>query len=367
MQKIVADRLRPEPDRDAYGVNEARAALDRIYAWLDTQLAGREWAAGETFSLADCAAAPSLFYADWAHEIAPEHADLRAYRARLLARPSVVRAVDEARPYRTFRWARRTGIDRRRGSSDAPGDVRERSLCLCYRLLTPSSPRRVSMRKIVVGAFVSLDGVMQAPGGPREDPTQGFGFGGWVVPFFDQEFGEEVDRLFQGKPDLLLGRKTYEIFSAYWPYHDEQGPDGGIATLFNQIKKHVVSRSGDVDSSWQGSVLLRDIADVQRLRQTDGPDLVTQGSTELVHALLANDLVDRMTIFTVPVVLGSGKKLFADGSAPHTYTLAGTRVSSTGILIARYERGGEIKIGNTEHENPSSAEAARQERMKRKG
>jgi len=102
MQKIVGDRLRSEPDRDAYGVNEARATLDRIYAWLDTQLTGREWAAGAIFSVADCAAAPSLFYADWAHEIAPAHVNLRAYRARLLARPSVVRAVDEARPYRSY-------------------------------------------------------------------------------------------------------------------------------------------------------------------------------------------------------------------------------------------------------------------------
>jgi glutathione S-transferase len=102
MQKIVVDRLRPEPDRDAYGVTEARGALDRIYAWLDTRLVGRSWAAGDVFSLADCAAAPSLFYADWAHPIAPAHANLRAYRSRVLARPSVARAVDEARPYRHY-------------------------------------------------------------------------------------------------------------------------------------------------------------------------------------------------------------------------------------------------------------------------
>ena len=223
------------------------------------------------------------------------------------------------------------------------------------------------MRKIIVGAFVSLDGVMQAPGGPTEDPTKGFKFGGWVVPFFDQEFGEEVDRLFKDKPDLLLGRKTYEIFAAYWPYYDEQAPDGGIARLFNQIKKYLVSRSGDVDTSWAGSLLLRDIADVVRLRQGDGPNLVTQGSTELVHALLSNDLVDAMTVFTVPVVLGSGKKLFADGSAPHTYKLTGWRVSSTGIMIAHYERDGEVKIGTTEMENSSKAEVARQERMAREG
>ena len=120
------------------------------------------------------------------------------------------------------------------------------------------------MRKIIVGAQVSMDGVMQAPGGPWEDPTKGFKFGGWVMPYFDEVFGEEIDRVFEEKCDLLLGRKTYEIFAAYWPYYDEDAPHGGIAKLFKDIKKYVVSRSGDVDTSWQGSLLLRDIADVKR-------------------------------------------------------------------------------------------------------
>src|SRR5688572_14004287 len=212
-----------------------------------------------------------------------------------------------------------------------------------------------------------MDGVMQAPGGPWEDPTKGFTFGGWVMPYFDDVFGEEIDRVFEEKLDLLLGRKTYEIFAAYWPYYDEDAPHGDIATLFKDIKKYVVSRSGNVDTSWQGSVLLRDIADVKRLRAEDGPNLVTQGSTELVHALLANDLVDAMTTFTVPVVLGGGKKLFADGSTPHAYTLTRSRVSSTGILIGHYERDGAIRIGGTELESPSDREIARQERMKREG
>src|SRR5579872_407968 len=172
------------------------------------------------------------------------------------------------------------------------------------------------MRKIIVGAQVSLDGVMQAPGGPTEDPTKGFKFGGWSMPYFDQAGGEEIDHLFKNV-DLLLGRKTYEIFAGYWPYYDENSDHGGIAKLFGKIQKFVVSGSGDVDTGWAGSVLLRDIASVQRLKQEDGPNLVTQGSTELVHALLANDLVDAISIFTVPVVLGRGKKLFTDGSAPH--------------------------------------------------
>ncbi len=223
------------------------------------------------------------------------------------------------------------------------------------------------MRKIVVGAQVSIDGVMQSPGGPSEDPSKGFKFGGWAMPYFDREFGEEIDRVFKSQFDLLLGRKTYEIFAAYWPYYDEDAPAGDIAKLFQGIKKYVISRSGEVDTSWAGSVLLRDIADVKRLKQEDGPNLVTQGSTELVHALLAQDLVDAMSIFTVPVVLGGGKKLFADGAAPHSFRLTRSRVSANGLIIAHYEREGEIKIGDTMFASPSEREIARQERMKREG
>jgi dihydrofolate reductase len=137
--------------------------------------------------------------------------------------------------------------------------------------------------------------------------------------------------------------------------------------LFNAIRKYVVSRSGEVDTGWKGSVLIRDISDVKRLRQEDGPDLVTQGSSELVHALLAEDLVDAMRIFTVPVVLGGGKKLFADGSAPHSFTLTTSRTSSTGIVITRYERAGEVRIGDTALDSPSERETARQQRMEREG
>src|SRR5688572_1690346 len=223
------------------------------------------------------------------------------------------------------------------------------------------------MRKIIVGAMVSIDGVMQAPGGPTEDPTNGFKFGGWVMPYFDEAFGEELDRLFKENFDLLLGRKTYEIFAAYWPYYDEDAPDGGIAKRFNEIRKYAVSRSGEVDTSWAGSVLLRDIAGVKRLKEEDGPNLVTQGSTELVHALLANDLVDAMSIFTLPLVLGGGKKLFADGSAPHSFKLTRSRVSPNGLIAGHYEREGEIRIGDTAFDSPSEREIARQERMKDEG
>jgi dihydrofolate reductase len=222
------------------------------------------------------------------------------------------------------------------------------------------------MRKIVVGAMVSMDGVMQAPGGPTEDPTKGFKFGGWVMPYFDQVFGEEIDRLFKDF-DLLLGRKTYEIFAGYWPYQPEDGEFGAIARQFRDVKKYVVSRSGEVDTGWQGSVLLRDLAELKRLKQEGGPNLVTQGSTELVHALFANDLVDQISTFTIPVVLGSGKKLFADGSAPHSYKLTSSRVSSNGFIVAHYERDGEIKTADTAMNTPSDREIARQARMKREG
>lgn len=118
------------------------------------------------------------------------------------------------------------------------------------------------MRKIIVGAQVSMDGVMQAPGAPSEDPTGGFRFGGWVMPYFDQQFGEEIAHLFSETFDLLLGRKTYEIFAAYWPYYDQDAAHGSIAKRFNEIKKYVVSRRGEVDTSWQGSLVLHDIDDI---------------------------------------------------------------------------------------------------------
>jgi len=222
------------------------------------------------------------------------------------------------------------------------------------------------MRKIIVGAQVSIDGVMQAPGGKWEDPTGGFELGGWAMPHFDDVAGAEIDHLFQNC-DLLLGRKTYEIFAGYWPHYDEKAPAGNIARMFNRIRKYVVSRSGDVDTSWRGSVLLRDLEEVKRLRAEDGPSLVTQGSTELIHALFANDLVDQLSVWVVPVILGNGKKLFADGSVPHSYKLSRSRVARTGVMIAHYDRTGGIEVAKGSEEILSDAELARRERMKREG
>ena len=222
------------------------------------------------------------------------------------------------------------------------------------------------MRKVVVSAMVSIDGVMQAPGAANEDPTNGFRFGGWVMPWFDPAFGEELDRVFAERFDLLLGRRTYEIFAAYWPYYDDDA-HGGIARLFNTVTKYAVSRSGDVDTGWAGTVLLRDIAGVKRLKQQAGPNLLTQGSARLVQALLADDLVDALSIFTVPVVLGGGRKLFADGAAPHSFRLAGSRVSPNGVIVGHYERDGDVRVGDTTPDSPSGREIARRQRVQREG
>ena len=223
------------------------------------------------------------------------------------------------------------------------------------------------MRKVIVGAFISMDGVMQAPGGPEEDPSQEFEFGGWVWPLADETFGEEIDTLFGQPFDLLLGRKTYEIFAAYWPYQDEDGPNGAITKSFNSITKYVASRKG-VDLTWKGSVALRDAAaDVARLKRGDGPALVTQGSGDLIQTLLANDLVDEIRTFTFPILLGKGKRLFSDKSKPAAFKLTSSKVSPNGIIIASYERSGDVQTGAFETKPPSQAEMARRERWKRQG
>jgi len=223
------------------------------------------------------------------------------------------------------------------------------------------------MRKIIVGAQVSIDGVMQGPGGPTEDPTKGFKLGGWSMPYFDEESGGEMMKVFDASFDLLLGRKTYEIFAGFWPFQDPNAEDGFITKRFSEIAKYVVSKSGDVKTDWTGTQLLRSIDDVKRIKQQDGPTLLTQGSTELVHALLAADLVDEISMFIVPVVLGGGKKLFADGSAPHAFNLAWSRVCKNGVIVAHYERGGDVKTATPPGLPDKEHEAARQARMKREG
>jgi dihydrofolate reductase len=225
------------------------------------------------------------------------------------------------------------------------------------------------MRKLIVGAFVSMDGVMQAPGGPDEDPTGGFAFGGWVAPLADGDgvFGDEIGKLFGEPFDLLLGRRTYEIFAAHWP-HAEGGPDAEIARLFNRVTKYVATRKG-IAPSWRGSVVLRDgAADVARLKREDGPALVTQGSTELVHSLLAAGLVDELRVFTFPVLLGKGKRLFDEHARPGAFELTHSAVSPNGLIHATYVRRGEVATATVAGaEQPSAAELARREKLKREG
>src|SRR5262245_55845207 len=225
------------------------------------------------------------------------------------------------------------------------------------------------MRKVIVGAQVSLDGVMQAPGGPEEDPTGGFKFGGWVAPLgeTDPVFGEEIGKLFGEPFDLLLGRRTYDIFAAYWPFAQAR-PYDAIAKAFNRIRKYVATRKG-ADLTWKGSVALRDASkDVAKLKQEEGPTLVTQGSTELVHALLAAGLVDEIRTFTFPVLLGKGKRLFDADSQPRAFKLTHSAVSPNGLIAATYVRDGEVKtatVGGAQV--PSPAELARREKLKREG
>lgn len=221
------------------------------------------------------------------------------------------------------------------------------------------------MRKVAVGAMVSMDGVMQAPGGPEEDPTGGFTFGGWTAVLGDDPvFGEALGKLFDEPFDLLLGRRTYEIFAAYWPYA-EGGPSDDIARIFNRVTKYVATRKG-MDLTWNGSRTLRDaVKDVAKLKQEDGPTLLTQGSTELVHALLSAGLVDEICTFTFPLLLGKGKRLFNADSQPRTFKLTHSAVSPNGLVAATYVRGGEVKTGTVGGPvEPSTAELARRERLR---
>jgi dihydrofolate reductase len=222
------------------------------------------------------------------------------------------------------------------------------------------------MRKVITGAFISLDGVMQAPGGPKEDPTRGFKLGGWVVPHMDDVLRQAIGEMLSEHFDLLLGRKTYEIFAAHWPYA-EAGPDDLIARQFNSITKYVATRSS-MELTWKGSVALHDAAaDVARLRNENGPHLLTQGSSELIQTLLAHDLIDEIRVFTFPIVLGVGKKLFAEGAKPAAFNLVDSKVTPRGVMIGRYERAGAVKTGDYAMDPPTPAEKARRERMEREG
>ncbi len=217
------------------------------------------------------------------------------------------------------------------------------------------------MRRLIVGGFVSLDGVMQAPGGPEEDPTGGFEHGGWVFPFWDGVMDEAMGVSFARPFDLLLGRRTYEIFAGYWPF-----ASGDVAGPFNAATKYVATSSSR-PLSWQNSIRLEGdvVQAVSRLKQEEGPDLLTQGSSVLVQSLLAAGLVDELSLNIMPVLLGHGKKLLGDGAEPGEWELIDSRTSTTGVLIARYRAKGPVRTGSFAQETPSQAEIARREKMQR--
>ena len=194
------------------------------------------------------------------------------------------------------------------------------------------------MRKIIVLTFISLDGVMQAPGGPEEDTSGGFEYGGWSAPYSDEVSGEIMQE--QMKPtDLLLGRKTFEIFASYWPEHADYWP--GI----NEATKYVLSTTM-TRSDWANSVFLESLEDIQKLKNSEGGDIKVWGSGELTQLLLKNDLVDELWLKIYPLTLGEGKKLFNDGTIAKAFTLTKSSVTPGGVIFANYKRAGEVTTGN---------------------
>jgi len=232
------------------------------------------------------------------------------------------------------------------------------------------------MRKIRGSAFVSLDGVMQAPGGPNEDPTGGFEHGGWLPQFFDEDVGRAIDGFFGREYDLLLGRRTYDIFAAYWPYvggeatgigeiFDRTGKDDGEAAAiamgeaFTRANKYVLTR-GTPDLGWSNSHRIGSIEEVRAVKQSDGPDLLIQGSSTLYPELIAGGLLDRLTMMVFPVVLGGGKRLFGEGTPGAALRLVDYQATRSGAVIATFEPGGEIEHGWAGPQSTSEREQTRQ-------
>jgi len=199
------------------------------------------------------------------------------------------------------------------------------------------------MRKLIVTTFVTLDGVMQAPGGPEEDTSGGFTHGGWTVPFFDEKVGAFMDQTMGVEFDLVLGRRTYDIFAAFWPHASEEEGAGPL----NAATKYVASR-GRPELSWERSVLLEPdpVTAVRALKQEDGRELQVHGSGDLLQTLVGTDLVDEYRVLTFPVLVGPGKRLFGDGTAPRGLQLLESQVSGTGVVMSRYAAAGEVQTGS---------------------
>jgi dihydrofolate reductase len=199
-------------------------------------------------------------------------------------------------------------------------------------------------RKIITTTFVTLDGVMQAPGGPQEDTSGGFTQGGWSANYWDELMGNTMTSLMQLPFELLLGKRTYDIFAAFWPNTDQ---DQSVAKPFNETKKYVVSHS-PAELAWQNSILVTGnvVEDIKKLKTMDAPDLWVHGSGNLIQTLLKNDLIDRMLIWTFPVTLGAGKRLFAEGTRPLGFKQVDRKSSTTGVTIAEYEPAGSLQTGS---------------------
>ena len=195
------------------------------------------------------------------------------------------------------------------------------------------------MRKIIVLSMITLDGVMQAPGGPEEDVSGVFKYGGWTAPYGDEVGGKVVQNELKQPADYLLGRKTFEIWADYWPEHADFWPginDGTKYVMSGTMKK----------SDWKNTVFIKTLEDIKKVKKSDGPDIQVWGSSKLIQLLLKNDLVDELRLKIYPLTLGMGKKIFDDGPIPAAFTLTESLVTSTGVIIASYKRAGEIKTGN---------------------
>ena len=198
------------------------------------------------------------------------------------------------------------------------------------------------MRKITVLSFITLDGVMQAPGGPEEDPSEDFKYGGWSAPFDDEAAGKAMQKQLE-PADLLLGRKTFEIFANYWPEHGDYWP--GVNDVNKYALSNTLTDSDPVVTRWKNSTIIQNVDDIKKLKKSEGPDLKIWGSSKLVQLLLKHDLVDEFWLNIHPVVLGKGKRLFSDESIPGSFTLVESTATPSGVILANYKKAGEVKVG----------------------
>jgi len=199
------------------------------------------------------------------------------------------------------------------------------------------------MRKIIVLSFLTLDGVMQAPGGPEEDPSENFKYGGWSAPFDDESSAHLMKKMLE-PTDLLLGRKTFDIFATYWPQHESYWP--GVNAVPKYVLSTTLKNTDPIVTGWNNSSVINSMADIENLKKSEGGDIKIWGSSKLVQLLLEHDLVDELWLMIHPVILGKGKKLFADSALPASFELVESSVTAKGVVIGNYKRGGEVKTGN---------------------